>query len=195
MPRGGSDPRQAWEVVLHLVSPGHDDGALVRSGLRFELPTGVNPDFVATELDILAIFGETLNLQPLEPLLKDVLESHGQRPILDPLLAEIHEKMQAIATPLRDFTMHLCGHAHLDLAWLWPIAETWQVAQSTFRSVLQLKERYPELTFTHSTPALYAYLQTHAPELFGRIQEAVAAGWWDVAAGLWVEPGTQSHSC
>ncbi|BCX12595.1 MAG: alpha-mannosidase [Thermosynechococcus sp.] len=181
-------PGQTWDVVLHLISPGHDDGALVRSCLRFESPLGIDPDFVATELHILEIFGETLNLEPLEPLLKEILESQGQRPILDPLLAEIHDSMLAIATPLREFTIHLCGHAHLDLAWLWPIAETWQVAQSTFQSVLGLKKRYPELTFSHSTPALYAHLQTHAPELFGQIQAAVAAGWWDVAAGLWVEP-------
>ncbi len=63
-------PGQTWEVVLHLVSPGHDDGALVRSRLRLESSTGIDPDFVATELDILEIFGKTLNPQPLEPLLR-----------------------------------------------------------------------------------------------------------------------------
>ena len=40
--------------------------------------------------------------------------------------------------------LHWVGHAHLDLAWLWPVADTWQAAERTFRS-LQLMDRDPEL--------------------------------------------------
>ncbi len=181
-------PGQEWQVVVALVSPQHDEGALVRSQLVWESPHGVDPGFIAAELAILDLFADQLETKPLTPLLTPLLETDGDRDRLDPLLERLHTALQTCGQPLRQFQMHLCGHAHLDLAWLWPIAETWRVAQATFESVLSLKKHYPELTFTHSTPALYAYLEHHAPHLFQAIQEAVAAGWWDVAAGLWVEP-------
>ncbi|TAE52690.1 MAG: hypothetical protein EAZ88_14400, partial [Oscillatoriales cyanobacterium] len=31
--------------------------------------------------------------------------------------------------------IYLVGHAHLDLAWLWPVPETWEAAERTFESV------------------------------------------------------------
>jgi len=179
-------PGQTWDVVVELVSPHHDEGALVRSQLLWESPEGVDPGFVAAELEILETFAEHVEANALAPLLSKLLETGGDR--LDPLLHHLHDRLQDCAEPLRQFQMHLCGHAHLDLAWLWPISETWSVAQATFASVLALKKNYPELTFTHSTPALYAHLEHHAPALFRAIQTAVAQGWWDVAAGLWVEP-------
>ena len=33
-------------------------------------------------------------------------------------------------------TIQLLGHAHLDMAWLWEVAETWEVAERTFRSAV-----------------------------------------------------------
>jgi len=80
------------------------------------------------------------------------------------------------------------GHAHLDLAWLWPVSETWNAAQNTFESVLKLQEDFPELIFCHSTPALYAWIEEHRPDLFQAIQAQVAAGRWEVVGGMWVEP-------
>lgn len=82
---------------------------------------------------------------------------------------------------------HLLGHAHLDLAWLWPVADTWQAAERTFRSALDLIEHHRELHFGHSTPALYAWLERHRPELFVRIRAAMVAGRWEPINGPWVE--------
>jgi alpha-mannosidase len=79
------------------------------------------------------------------------------------------------------------SHAHLDLAWLWPVADTWQAAERTFRSVLDLMKRWPELRFAHSTPALYAWMQHHRPALFAEIQAASQAGRWEPINGPWVE--------
>ena len=79
------------------------------------------------------------------------------------------------------------GHAHLDLAWLWPVADTWQAAERTFRSVLALMERHGQLHFGHSTPALYAWLEQHRPSLHQRIREAMRQGRWEPLNGPWVE--------
>jgi len=83
--------------------------------------------------------------------------------------------------------VHVLGHAHLDLAWLWPVADTWRAAERTFRSCLALMERFPELHFGHSTPALYAWLERHRPALFAAIQAAAAQGRWEPLNGPWVE--------
>ncbi|WP_373536373.1 alpha-mannosidase [Microcoleus sp.] len=84
--------------------------------------------------------------------------------------------------------IYLVGHAHLDLAWLWPVPETWEAAERTFESVLKLQSEFPDLIFCHSTPALYAWLEEHRPDLFAAIQKQVAAGCWEVVGGMWVEP-------
>ncbi|MGB3206316.1 MAG: alpha-mannosidase, partial [Crinalium sp.] len=82
----------------------------------------------------------------------------------------------------------LLGHAHLDMAWLWSIDETWSAAQRTFESVLKLQKQFPELTFCHSTPALYAWIEQHRPELFTAIQQQVNQGRWEIVGGMWIEP-------
>jgi alpha-mannosidase len=84
--------------------------------------------------------------------------------------------------------IYLLGHAHLDLAWLWPIEETWSAAERTFESVLKLQAEFPDLIFCHSTPALYAWIEEHRPDLFAAIQKQVIAGRWEVVGGMWVEP-------
>ncbi|MBE9094336.1 alpha-mannosidase [Tychonema sp. LEGE 07203] len=84
--------------------------------------------------------------------------------------------------------IYLVGHAHLDLAWLWPVPETWEAAERTFESVLKLQSKFPDLIFCHSTPALYAWMEEHRPDLFAAIQKQVAAGRWEVVGGMWVEP-------
>ena len=62
------------------------------------------------------------------------------------------------------------------------------MAQRTFESVLNLQQDFPELIFCHSTPALYAWIEQHRPDLFADIQKQVLAGCWEVVGGLWVEP-------
>ncbi|MBD1828475.1 alpha-mannosidase [Microcoleus vaginatus GB1-A2] len=84
--------------------------------------------------------------------------------------------------------IYLVGHAHLDLAWLWPVPETWEAAERTFESVLKLQSEFPDLIFCHSTPALYAWIEEHRPDLFAAIKKQVAAGCWEVVGGMWVEP-------
>ncbi|MEG4498384.1 alpha-mannosidase [Microcoleus sp. F10-C6] len=84
--------------------------------------------------------------------------------------------------------IYLVGHAHLDLAWLWPVPETWEAAKRTFESVLKLQSEFPDLIFCHSTPALYAWMEEHRPDLFTAIKKQVAVGRWEVVGGMWVEP-------
>ncbi len=80
------------------------------------------------------------------------------------------------------------GHAHLDLAWLWPIRETIRKGARTFASVLYNLEHYPEYFYGCSQPQLYQWMKSHYPELYSRIKEAVRTGRIEPQGNFWVEP-------
>ena len=121
-----------------------------------------------------ALISSRLELEPLDPA-----DPHD---LLGPTRMALQEL--GLAPEAR---VQVLGHAHLDLAWLWPLADTWQAAERTFASALDLMVRYPELHFAHSTPALYSWLEQHRPALFQRLQQQVAAGRFEPINGPWVE--------
>ncbi len=86
------------------------------------------------------------------------------------------------------------GNAHLDLAWLWPMAETYRKTERTFAAQLRLIEEYPEYKFIQSQPASYEMCKKYYPELFARIKEAIKGGQWIADGAMWVEPDTNMAS-
>ncbi|MDR6290678.1 alpha-mannosidase [Inquilinus ginsengisoli] len=84
----------------------------------------------------------------------------------------------------------ITGHAHIDLAWLWPYAETRRKARRTFHTALRLMEQFPDFVFNQSTAAYYAQIEQDDPALFTAIRARVAEGRWETIGGLWVEPDT-----
>ena len=179
-------------VTIRLVSPGHDDGALVRSHLIYESNDHDHPDpgFVADELAVVQLCLTNLAPERLVTLAEELAKVTKVTGCPHFPLQELREVYQHLAGFISGLNPHiyLLGHAHLDLAWLWPVSDTWKAAQNTFESVLQLQADFPELIFCHSTPALYAWVEEHRPDLFKQIQAQVAAGRWEVVGGLWVEP-------
>ncbi|MHC5767351.1 MAG: alpha-mannosidase [Nostoc sp.] len=199
---------EEFTVALRLVSPGHCDGALVRSLLVYESYVDNNPDpgFVADELAVVQLYLEKFAPEKLDVLAAMVREVTNRRgaedteedkgELVQSFLSLRQNLIKSdILAPLlkggwgdQKSKIFLLGHAHLDLAWLWPVSETWNAAQNTFESVLKLQADFPELIFCHSTPALYAWIEEHRPDLFRAIQAQVAAGRWEVVGGMWVEP-------
>jgi alpha-mannosidase len=102
------------------------------------------------------------------------------RAVLEPLLAR--------ANPERVHTVHAIGHAHLDTAWLWPLAETKRKAVRSWSSQLAYMERYPEYRFACSQAQQYAWIKDEQPELYERIRERAASGQWLPVGGTWIEP-------
>ncbi len=84
--------------------------------------------------------------------------------------------------------VHAIGHAHLDLAWFWPIRETIRKGARTFASALYNIERYPEYIFGCSQPQLFAWMKEHYPALYVKIKAAVLAGRIEPQGTFWVEP-------
>lgn len=86
--------------------------------------------------------------------------------------------------------MYCVGHAHIDVAWLWPLAQTIRKAAATFSTATELMKHYPDYRFVQSQPVLYAYVKEHYPGLYEEIKKAVKAGQWVVDGGMWVECDT-----
>ena len=84
-------------------------------------------------------------------------------------------------------TVYTVGHTHIDVAWLWTLAQTEEKAQRSFSTVLRLMEQYPEYIFMSSQPQLYEYIKKNAPELYSQIQERVRQGRWEVEGAMWLE--------
>ena len=80
------------------------------------------------------------------------------------------------------------GHAHIDTAWLWPLAETFRKLQRTFASQTRYMDEYPEYRFACSQAQQYAWIKERDPDLWGRIRAKVESGQFVPVGGSWVEP-------
>ena len=118
---------------------------------------------------------------------QEMLDSlEKSREVLKPLL----EKHNGDTTP----EMVGFGHAHLDVAWLWPLQETERKCARTASNQLALMARYPEYKFFQSQPVLYQMLKDHYPDLYSRVLKAIDRGQWIPDGAAWVEPDTNIPS-
>src|SRR5215216_2207634 len=180
----------AWPTSTGVTLARHLEGYVnpIGDGVR-NLPA----PYAEKALDINRIGGEPWSLppapEPLSPLPEEAREAARRaREVITTHLEEIRERYPAVGS------IALTGHAHLDLAWLWPIEETRRKARRTFASVLGLMDRYADFTFNQSSAQLYKWVEEDAPDLFDRVKERVAEGRWEPVGGSWVEPDCQIPS-
>ena len=100
-----------------------------------------------------------------------------------PLMKEQLQRANGENTPW----VGLIGHSHMDTAWLWPISETEKKCARTYANQLNLMEEYPEYKFVQSSAYHSDIIRRNNPELFARIQQAVAEGQYEPNGGVWVE--------
>lgn len=79
------------------------------------------------------------------------------------------------------------GHTHIDVAWLWTLAQTREKTARSFSTVLNLMKEYPEYVFMSSQPQLYRFIQQDHPELFEEIKKRAAEGRWEPEGAMWLE--------
>jgi alpha-mannosidase len=82
------------------------------------------------------------------------------------------------------------GHAHIDVAWLWPLQETERKIARTAINQLALFEEYPQYRFLQSQPHLYRMLKNRYPELYSRFKSAIQSGNLIADGAMWVEADT-----
>lgn len=93
-----------------------------------------------------------------------------------------------LADRARRGTLHLVGHAHIDPVWLWQWQEGLAEVRATWRSALDRMREFPEMRFTASSAAFYAWVEEHDPGMLAEIAARVGEGRWELAGGWWVEP-------
>ena len=116
----------------------------------------------------------------------------------DEALASSLEKMAGELEPLseriKNFPVHLIGHSHIDMNWMWTWPDTVEVIKRDVRSVLTLMDQYPELTFSHSQPATYEVIREQEPALFEKILKRIEEGRWETITATWIEGDTNMAS-
>ncbi len=79
------------------------------------------------------------------------------------------------------------GHTHIDVAWLWTVAQVRQKTCRSFATVLKLMEEYPNYKFISSQPQLYQFIKDREPEMYEQIKQRIAEGRWETEGGMWLE--------
>lgn len=133
-------------------------------------------------IDMITVLNEAVNLIDLR---KPKSELYDKSLVLaeDYLKKEFYEKLcgqeNVIATCV--------GHTHIDVAWLWTVAQTREKVARSFSTVLKLMEEYPEYIFMSSQPQLYDFLKKDYPELYKRVKDKIKEGTWEAEGAMWLE--------
>ena len=91
---------------------------------------------------------------------------------------------------LENIKITAVGHAHLDLAWLWPIRESKRKAKRTFANAIYLLKRYPKFHFVVPQPQQLVWMKELDPKLYEEIKQFAKEGRIEPVGGGWVENDT-----
>jgi alpha-mannosidase len=87
----------------------------------------------------------------------------------------------------RKDTIHVVGHAHMDMNWLWTYSETMQMCNDNLRQTVAFMEEYPDFTMLQSQASVYNFVEMVDPPLFEKVKKYVKEGRLELAGGMWTE--------
>lgn len=170
------------ELCLQLML---EDEAVKRLYYDINVPCQVAAELEEgdkTRLDILRVLNETVNLL-------DLRKPHSA--LFYQSVGKAQEYVETV------FYQAMCGrqpimatstgHTHIDVAWLWTLAQTREKVARSFSTVLRLMEEYPDYVFMSSQPQLYQFLKQDYPDVYEKVRARVAEGRWEAEGGMWVE--------
>lgn len=83
--------------------------------------------------------------------------------------------------------VYATGHAHLDIAWLWPLREGRRKALRTFSTALYNMDKYENYIFGASQFQLFEWIKEDDPNLYKRLKQKVKNGQFELQGVFWVE--------
>ncbi len=185
---------QCFKVEIKLTSPKHDRGALQKSEIIIShLNQPCDLYKFSEELSVISAYLPLLTEyeSDLENIVTE-LELIRLMAVTNQTLNQLGNIRRSLINLLSKFyqdrKIYILGNAHIDVAWLWAIAETKEVINRTFISVLDLQKKYPELIFNQTTALFYEWLEQENLDLFIRIQDRVKQNQWELTGGMWIEP-------
>jgi len=99
-----------------------------------------------------------------------------------------------LAGEARKDTIHVIGHAHMDMNWLWTYFETMKMCNDNLRQTVAFMDEFPDYTMIQSQAAVYNFVEKVDPPLFMRIKKYVKEGRLELAGGMWTEGDTNLSS-
>lgn len=105
-------------------------------------------------------------------------------------LALIYDELPQKA-PAGHGRLLVLGHAHIDLAWLWPLSETIMKVTRTVASQRYLLDRFPEWRFGMSSPEMWQWLQKHDAAQYDDWEMRAKEGRVVPLGAFWVESDGQ----
>jgi alpha-mannosidase len=84
-------------------------------------------------------------------------------------------------------TIHVVGHAHMDMNWLWTYSETMQMCNDNLRQVVAFMKEFPDYTMIQSQASVYNFVEMVDPPLFEEVKKYVRDGRLELAGGMWTE--------
>ena len=110
---------------------------------------------------------------------------------------QAEEKLLPLQKAAKEYAVIYASHAHIDMNWMWGWQETVAVTLSTFRTILNLMNEYPDFTYSQSQASVYKIVEEHDPDMMEEIRQRIREGRWEVTANAWVEtdknmPDTES---
>ncbi len=151
-------------------------------------------------MDIRTLFSLWEGLPDKKPRKKRILYGLNQACNLwndgrdkDACLKITHELL-SLPAEASSLTAWSIGHAHIDVAWLWPIRETRRKCARTFSTALRFIDEYPEYIFGASQAQLYQFVKEDYPKLYSQIRDNVTKGKWECQGATWVEMDTNIPS-
>lgn len=111
----------------------------------------------------------------------------AEHALTDSACREAEQALLPFSQRAKSYNVHCVAHAHIDMDWLWGIHETVDLTLSTFRTMLDMMDEYPDFTFSQSQCAMYRMAEFYDPALFRRLKQRFLEGRWEFAGSTWVE--------
>ena len=84
-------------------------------------------------------------------------------------------------------TIHVIGHSHQDMNWLWTYFETMKMCNDNLRQTVAFMKEFPDFTLLQSQASVYTFVEKVDPPLFEEVKKYVKEGRLEIAGGMWTE--------
>ena len=95
---------------------------------------------------------------------------------------------------LQKDTIHVVGHAHMDMNWLWTYSETMKMCNDNLRQAVAFMDEFPDYTMLQSQASVYRFVEMVDPPLFELVKKYIREGRLELAGGMWTEGDTNLSS-
>ena len=102
-------------------------------------------------------------------------------------IEEVEKTLEVFRKYAKKYKVHLIGHAHIDMNWLWTYEDTVNTCLRDFRTVTTLMDKYKDLTFSQSQVHIYKIIEENDKGIFKKVKERVKEGRWESTANAYVE--------